>query len=189
MARVTLLDAQMVKGDAARALSSKVGHMAVFRALAHAPANIIPMMRLGQSILGAQRLDARTRELLILLAMKLEGGTYEWDQHVDIALGVGATQVEIEAIAHLDLNNEAFAEKDRAILAFGRGVVETVRVDEVTFAMALKYFSEQEMVEAILAMSFYMMLARVTEALEVGSDPIQGLMVFQSAQSAKERVE
>jgi alkylhydroperoxidase family enzyme len=60
----------------------------IFRMMAHAEANMIPAMRLGNSILHRQKLSAVHRELLILQVAQLEGGAYEWRQHVPIALGV-----------------------------------------------------------------------------------------------------
>lgn len=57
----------------------------IFRMMAHAEANMIPAMRLGNSILHKQKLSAVNRELLILQVAQLEGGAYEWRQHVPIA--------------------------------------------------------------------------------------------------------
>lgn len=57
----------------------------IFRMMAHAEANMIPAMRLGNSILHKQKLSAVNRELLILQAAQLEGVAYEWRQHVPIA--------------------------------------------------------------------------------------------------------
>ena len=174
LARIPLLDATSAEGDAAKVLASSIGHMGVFRALAHAPANVLPALRLGRSILAQQRLDGRRRELVILLAMRLEGGSYEWSQHVEIALGVGATQAEIEALELLRLDEACFDPADRALLAFGRAMVEDVRVPEQIFNAARVFFEPQELVEATVAIGYYMMLARVTEALKSSQTRCKG---------------
>ena len=178
MARVTYLTEKAAEGDAKRALASDLGGMNVFRVLAHASTSIVPMMRLGRAILSKQRLSHRLRELLILLAMRLEDGKYEWAQHIEIALGVGITQTEIDAVHDLRLDDATFSVAERAWLAFGRQVVEQVRVDQSTFDAVRAQASEAEIVEAIIAMSFYMTLARITEALEVDNDPVQGMKVL-----------
>ena len=41
-----------------------------------------------------------------------------------------------------------------------------------------KHFSEQEVVEAIVAIGFYMMMARLTEATETDLDPAAGMAVI-----------
>ena len=71
----------------------------IFRMMAHAEANAIPLMRLGNSILHKQKLSAVNRELLILQAAQLEGGAYEWRQHVPIALGVALAQPKRRVVA------------------------------------------------------------------------------------------
>ncbi len=60
----------------------------------------------------------------------LEGGEYEWRQHVPIALGVGVTQAQIDAVERGDYDDASFNDAERALLAFGREVVENVRVPE-----------------------------------------------------------
>jgi len=152
----------------------------IFRMMAHAEANMIPAMRLGNSILHRQKLSAVNRELLILQAAQLEGGAYEWRQHVPIALGVGVTQPQIDALEGCDYNNESFNAAERALLAFGREVVENVRVAEPVFAGIGTHFSDQEVVEAIVTLGFYMMMARLTEATETDLDPAAGMRVYDS---------
>jgi len=116
--------------------------------MAHAEANMIPAMRLGNSILHKQKLSAVNRELLILHVAQLEGGAYEWRQHVPIALGVGVTQRQIDGLEHGNYN--AFNAAERTLLAFSKEVVENVRVSEPVFAKMRKHFAEQEIVETIL---------------------------------------
>ena len=70
----------------------------------------------------------------------------------------------------------------QALLAFGREVIENVRVAEPVFAEMRKHFSEQEIVEAILAIGFYMTMARLTEATDVDLDPAAGMTLYESGQ-------
>lgn len=180
--RFTLLTPETATGEEAiKALSSANGHMNVFRALAHAETTILPVMRLGGAILSKQALSHAHREMLILLAMQIEGGEYEWSQHVGIALGVGVSQAQIDAIAERDLNSSVFDAAECSLLAFGAAVVEAVRVPDAIFAAARAHFSERELVEAIVAMGFYMTLARLTEAGCVPLDAAQGMAVLNAA--------
>lgn len=79
-----------------------------------------------------------------------------WRQHVPIALGVGVA------------------------LAFGHEVIENVRVPDMVFAAVRAQFSEQEIVESIMTIGFYMMMARLTEATETDLDPAAGMKLFDS---------
>jgi alkylhydroperoxidase family enzyme len=171
VARLPLIDPETTSGDIRASFDRMPVKLNIFRMMAHAEANMIPAMRLGNSILHKQKLSAVNRELLILQAAQLEGGAYEWRQHVPIALGVGCTQAQIDAVERSDYDSPALSEAERE-------VVENVRVPQATFATARKHFSDQEIVESIVALGFYMMMARVTEATETDLDPAAGMKVY-----------
>ena len=179
MARLPLIDPETTSGDIRASFDRMPVKLNIFRMMAHAEANMIPVMRLGNSILHKQKLSAVNRELLILQAAQLEGGAYEWRQHVPIALGVGVTQPQIDRIEQGNYADAAFNAAEQALLAFGREVIENVRVAEPVFAAMRTHFSEQEIVESILAIGFYMTMARLTEVTEVDLDPAAGMTVFE----------
>jgi alkylhydroperoxidase family enzyme len=181
VARLPLIDPETTTGDIRTSFDRMAVKLNIFRMMAHAQANMIPAMRLGNSILHRQKLSAVNRELLILQVAQLEGGAYEWRQHVPIALGVGVTQRQIDALERGAYDDdEAFDAAERALLAFGREVTENVRVPETVFAGMRQHFSDQEIVEAIVAIGFYMMMARLTEATETDLDPAAGMRLFDS---------
>jgi alkylhydroperoxidase family enzyme len=175
---MSLIDPADTTGKVATAFENLPTQLNIFRMMAHAETCIVPQMRLGGSILGRQELSHPHREMLILLVAQLEGGAYEWRQHVPIAEGVGVSKKQIAALEHEELTSEVFDESEQALLAFGRQVIENVRVDDATFAAMRQHFSEREVVEAILAIGFYMTMARLTEVTETELDPAAGMQVF-----------
>ena len=181
MARLPLIEPEQATGEAKLALEAVPAKLNIFKMMAHAETTIAPQLRLGAAILTQQKLGHLERELLILLVAKLEGGEYEWRQHVPIAKGVGATEAQIAALEALDLASEAFSGAERALLAFGRRSVEAVRVEQEVFDEVRAHFSDQEIVEAILAIGFYMTMARLTEATETDLDAAAGMTVFEKA--------
>jgi alkylhydroperoxidase family enzyme len=183
VARLPLIDPDTTSGDIRASFDRMPVKLNIFRMMAHAEANMIPAMRLGNSILHKQKLSSVNRELLILQAAQLEGGAYEWRQHVPIALGVGVTQAQIDAVERGNYEDAALNAAERALLTFGREVVENVRVGDAVFAGARKHFSDQEIVEAIVTLGFYMMMARVTEATETDLDPAAGMAVFDAGKT------
>ncbi|MDE5463986.1 carboxymuconolactone decarboxylase family protein [Bradyrhizobium sp. CSS354] len=178
VARLPLIDPETTSGDIRASFDRMPVKLNIFRMMAHAEANMIPAMRLGNSILHKQKLSAVNRELLILQAAQLEGGAYEWRQHVPIALGIGCTQAQVDAVERADYDAAGLNEAERALLKFGREVVENVRVPEAIFAAMREYFSDQEIVESLVALGFYMMMARLTEATETNLDPAAGMKVY-----------
>ncbi|MGY3465042.1 hypothetical protein ACVW0I_001913 [Bradyrhizobium sp. LM6.11] len=120
MARLPLIDPETTSGDIRASFDRMPVKLNIFRMMAHAEANMIPAMRLGNSILHKQKLSAVNRELLILQAAQLEGGAYEWHQHVPIALGVGCTQAQIDAVERADYDAAGLSDAQRALLKLGR---------------------------------------------------------------------
>lgn len=143
----------------------------IFNMMAHAETCLKPVMKLGGTYLGKLQLHPLLRELCLLHAVKLEGGDYEWMQHVPIALDLGASQDQIDALARGDDAAGCFSGVERAALRFTREVVVDVRASEAALADARKHLSEREIVELILMSGFYITLARLTETLGVENDP------------------
>ncbi|MBR0755508.1 carboxymuconolactone decarboxylase family protein [Bradyrhizobium jicamae] len=185
MARLPLIDPDTTSGDMRTVFDRMPIKLNIFRMLAHAETNFIPAMRFANSILHKQKLSHVNRELLILQVAQWEGGAYEWRQHVPIALGVGVTQSQIDGVERGQYEGEAFNAAQSALLAFGREVIENVRVSDPTFAAMRAEFSEQEIVETILTVGFYMMMARLTEATETDLDPAAGMTVYEASRQRR----
>jgi alkylhydroperoxidase family enzyme len=185
MARLPLIDPDMTTGEVRTTFDGLPVKLNIFRMMAHAETCMAPAMRLGGRILHRQQLSAAHRELLILQVANLEGGAYEWRQHVPIAEGLGVGKDQISALERRDFTAPAFDEAERALLAFGREVIETVRVDGKVFAGMQRHFPDREIVEAIVTIGFYMMMARLTEATETDLDPAAGMAVLDAGRNRK----
>jgi alkylhydroperoxidase family enzyme len=151
----------------------------VMKMLANAAAAFVPCMRLGGAILGRQKLKPQLRELVILTVSQLEGGTYEWVQHVSIAEAAGVGKTKIEAIEAGRFDASCFDDREQALLRFACEVIEKVRADEETVRAATRYFGPQEIVEIIVTCGFYMMLARLTETTRTEMDAPSGTAVVE----------
>jgi alkylhydroperoxidase family enzyme len=101
----------------------------------------------------------------------LEGGEYEWVQHVPVAIALGGTQEQVDALKLGDDHAPCFSEAQKAALRFAREVVVDVGASEASLAAARQHLSEREIVELILVAGFYIMLARLTETLDIPNDP------------------
>ncbi|MGB8363025.1 MAG: carboxymuconolactone decarboxylase family protein [Rhizomicrobium sp.] len=150
----------------------------VFRMWANAPSCFVAGMRLGGAILAKQQLDARLRELVILLVARLEGGTYEWVQHVPIAENFGCRKDQIAALEAERLDDSCFDARDRVLLRFAGEVIRDVRASEAALQAMKAHFSPQEIVETIVTCGFYMTLARLTETTRTDIDESGGMAVL-----------
>jgi alkylhydroperoxidase family enzyme len=166
MARIPLVDVSSAPASVQDAFRQLPVQLNIFRMMAHATNSFRPLMRLGSSILSAQQLDAELREYAILLAVRSFGGRYEWIQHVPIAEACGATPEQIAAIDKGELDASCFDEREKAFLAFVEDSARNVRCSDAVFAEVKRHFSDREIVEAILTIGFYQMLARLTECTD-----------------------
>jgi alkylhydroperoxidase family enzyme len=142
--------------------------------MAHAETCLKPVMKLGGTLLGKLQLDPKLRELCLLHAVKLEGGEYEWVQHVPIAKDLGCSDAQIAALENDDDRAACFDAREQAALQLTREVVVDVRATERTVEAARKHLSDREIVELILMAGFYIMLARLTETLGVETEAAMG---------------
>jgi 4-carboxymuconolactone decarboxylase len=150
----------------------------IFRTLAHAETAFRPSMRLGAAILGQGELDARRRELAILRTAAVTGAEYEWVQHEAIARGVAATDEQIAAVRDGDLEAEALDEDDRIVLRCADELLQDDGVRESTFAAAQERLSDRAIVELLLAVGFYRMLAGVMNSVAIDLDePVGGSLM------------
>ena len=150
----------------------------IFRMWANAPDCFVSGLRFGGNILARQKLNAALRELVILLVARLEGGTYEWVQHVPIAEGVGCRKDQIAALEASQFDASCFDAREKMLLQFSREVIRDVRASEESVKAMQKHFSPQEIVEIILTCGFYMTMARLTETTRTDIDAPGGMAVL-----------
>jgi len=152
----------------------------IFKLVAHAEANFKPFLRFGGTILGRQALPGKLRELAILRVAKLSHAEYEWVQHVPIAKAVGASDEQVAALERGDTAAPCFDETERLVLRFTDEVVRDVGASEATFRALAAKLPPRELVELVLAIGFYMTVARVMETFAIDMDPPGGDRVMAS---------
>ena len=177
MARLPYVDPQTAPAEVRDLLARLPVDLNVFRMMAHAGPGFRPLVQLGTSILGRQKLSPRLRELTILRVAALSPARYEWVQHVPIAKAVGASDAQVAALEHGAVDAACFDPTERAVLRFTTEVLRDVRASDGTFAELARHLSPQEIVELILTVGYYMMIARLLETTAVDLDPPAGTAV------------
>lgn len=184
MARIPYVDPATAPEAVRDVLANLPANLNIFRIMAHAEKNLGPMIGLGSSILVEQKLDGRLRELAILRVARLSHAEYEWVQHVPIAEMVGASKAEIAALDRGAIDDECFDGLTRDILRFTTEVVENVGASKECFDRLAEQISAQEIVELIVAIGFYMMVARLMESTEIDLDAPMDAKILAAARDA-----
>jgi alkylhydroperoxidase family enzyme len=174
MTRIPFPDLDKASPEVREMLSRLPAPVGIFNMMAHAETVLKPLMKLGGTFLGKLDLDPLLRELVILHAVNLEGGEYEWVQHVPVVLALGGSQAQVDALRAGDDQAACFSAAEKAVLRFTREVVVDVGASNEALAEAKKHLSDRAIVEVILVAGFYIMLARLTETLDIPNDPPMG---------------
>jgi alkylhydroperoxidase family enzyme len=177
MPLIPYADTDGLTGDARTVFDGLRRQLNIFRMMANAKTCFAPALGLGNAILTQQLLDKALRELVILAVARLEGGIYEWVQHVPIGERAGCTPAQIAALEALRFDDAAFDARAKAMLALVYEVVRNVRADAAVVEAANAHFTPQEIVEIVLTCGFYMTMARLTETTRVDVDAPPGVAV------------
>lgn len=174
MARLPYVDPATASPQTREVLERLPAPLKIFFMMAHAETNLRPLLRLGTSILTEQKLSGALREMAILRVARLSPAEYEWIQHVPIAKAVGVTDAQVEALQRDDIKAGCFNAAEQLVLRFTTQVVRDVRASDEVMAQMTKSFSPQEIVELILAVGFYMTMARLMETTGLDLDAPAG---------------
>jgi alkylhydroperoxidase family enzyme len=154
----------------------------IFKMMAHAETNFRPLIMLGTSILTQQQLSAKLRELAILRVARLSHADYEWVQHVPIAKMTGVSDAQVAALERDDATAACFDPVDLVVLRATDEIVRDGGPSDATFAELQAHFSSREIVELVLAVGFYMVMARLMISTRIDVDEARGHHVLSAIQ-------
>ena len=128
----------------------------------------LAVQAVGATIRFHGSLSATARELAILLVARHRRARFEWFAHVPIARRVGLSDAVVEAVRRGDVPTPV----DEDLAVTHDVVVEllrTGRLAEPTFDRATAMFGEQRLVELVLVVGYYGLLADVLNGFAVGA--------------------
>jgi 4-carboxymuconolactone decarboxylase len=144
--------------------------------LAHADTAFIPYIVFGGALLTQLELDPKLRELAILFVAAHTGAEYEWVQHVGISKTIGIDDEQIAAVQRGDLEATCLNPDARILLGFTHAVLKQPRADEDTFTAMRERFPPRQIVELLLVIGNYQMLARIMTTLDIDLDPAAAII-------------
>lgn len=180
MARIAPVDPATASDEVHEALAA-LPELNIFRTLAHAETAFRPALRVGGAVLTRLELDPVLRELAILTVAREAEAKYEWIQHVAMAKQVGVTDEQIEALADPDrcssegadgraVASAPFDERQATAIDLAACVVRGPRVSSALWDRVRGRFSDREIVELMIAVGYYLMLARLMTVIEIDLD-------------------
>ena len=170
MARIPYADPDKAPEPVREALD-RLPPLNIFRMLANAESVFRPYLRFGAALLTDLDLNGLLRELAILRVSQLTpNAEYEWVQHEPIARAVGASDEQIAALERGEIGADCFDAVQRATLRFTGEVVVDAHASDETFAELAALLPPRQIVELLLVIGQYMMLARVMTTLELELD-------------------
>jgi 4-carboxymuconolactone decarboxylase len=121
-------------------------------------------------LLVAGKLPPAKRELLILRTAWLCASEYEWGQHVRIGLEAGLSDDEIDRIPG-PLDRNAWTLLDYTLLQATDELVGSHCIERPTWDVLAEYFDEQQLIELVMVIGTYVMIAGFLNSLEVEREP------------------
>ncbi|MCK9540798.1 MAG: hypothetical protein M0R03_02055 [Novosphingobium sp.] len=160
------------------------GKTSLSRLLAHAR-TMQPGIGLAvQGMMTGIEVPPLERQICVLAVLHLDRGEYEWAQHMEVSKAMGVPPEKVEAIANDRFGDPVFNDREKALLAFTRQVVKTVRVDDFVFDTVAAFYSPRQIVELIHVIGIYMLFVRVSEVAELEVDMIVGGDFWKKANQA-----
>jgi AhpD family alkylhydroperoxidase len=140
----------------------------LYKMLLNAPAVAEGWLNYLTAIRQRCSLPAALRELVIIRIAIVNGAPYEADQHRPIALKLGITPQQLDALAQWE-TSQAFDETQRKVLAYSDAMTKTIQVPDAIFKAVQDIFSPKELVELTATVAGYNMVSRFLEALQIHS--------------------
>lgn len=166
-----------------RSALERLPPLAIFRTVANAQGTFLDWLRFGRDCLDGDLFDLVLRELAILRVARLTpGAEYEWVQHVPILLAVGGSTEQVAALESDDVEADVLGEDGRLVVRFTTQVVLDAAPDEATFESMSARFTTAEIVQLLLVIGQYMMVARVMATAQLEVDAVLGADVLAGIQ-------
>jgi 4-carboxymuconolactone decarboxylase len=173
MALLPYVDESKASEKTREILGNTPRKMNVARMIANSDAVFQNFSRLGHSLLTRAKLNGKLREIAILRTAKLTRSVYEWTQHVPIAKACGVSDEQIAAMENWE-SAKCFDEVERHVLTLTDEVTRNVKGRKETLEALKKHLDTAELVELVLSIGFWGMVARLLETTEVDLEEFAG---------------
>jgi 4-carboxymuconolactone decarboxylase len=149
----------------------------VFGMIANAEDVFEPWLRFAGAVLNQTTVDPVLRQLAILrIAAMSPGCDYMLVQHEGIANAIGMTPAQLEAAR----TGTGLEGDEQLVMRFAEEVARDVSPSEETWQLVSARFTPRQVVELLLQIGQYMMVARISATTQLDVDAPQGNSVVEA---------
>jgi len=145
-----------------------------FIALLRSPGVAAPMQQLGEYLRYRSPVERRLAEMATLMAARHWTQQYEWNSHYQHAMKAGLSPAIAEAISE-GRRPTGMAQDETLLYDMLTEALHNQSVSDVTYAAAVAFFGEQQMIDLLIITGYYAMLAMLLnvarKALPEGRSP------------------
>ncbi len=182
MSRLPALDPSDAEPEVQAALD-RLPPLAIFATVANAQGSFVNWLRFGGNCLDGRLFDPLLREMAILRVARLTpGAEYEWPSTCRSCSPWVARPSRLRRSESDELEADALGEDGRLVVRFATQVVLDATPDEPTFVAMSERFPTAEIVQLLLVIGQYMMVARVMATAQLEVDAVLGADVLASTQ-------
>jgi 4-carboxymuconolactone decarboxylase len=149
-----------------RAATASIGPLNVLTTLGRHPDLFRSWIGFGTALLMKGLLGDRDRELAIMRTAYLRDCAYEWGHHRRLALAAGLTEAEVAAL-RLPLDDHGWSDDDLMVLTAADELNERSTLTDATWTALSTRFGERELIELVMLVGHYHMVAFALNALQV----------------------
>lgn len=107
------------------------------------------------------------KEILIIRVAVLNEAIFEYEAHVPIAIKAGADQDLIKLISSKTIEKAQLNKNIRFLVDLADSMTLNIKVEDDVYSSGKSFYSNQQMLDAILTVAAYNMVSRFLVALEI----------------------
>jgi alkylhydroperoxidase family enzyme len=122
------------------------------------------------AVRGRLSIDAKLRELAMLVVVVLNDAEYEVVQHGPLFVKAGGSDAQLAAIKAMKskpIDPALFGEIENAVIHLAFQSTTMVKVDDDTFATLARHVGRQQVLELVGTVAAYNMVSRLIVALDI----------------------
>ncbi|MCK8786095.1 carboxymuconolactone decarboxylase family protein [Roseomonas sp. NAR14] len=142
----------------------------VFLALANMPNLLDALLTFTREMRHGAVLDARYRELGIMMTAHVARSAYEFEHHWNHAVRAGVRREQLEALDHFE-TSPLFDVRERAVLRYAAEATSAIEVTDATWSGLTDAFTVREAMDLVMAVAWYNAVARINGPLRIANEP------------------